>query len=144
MNRAKFVGLLVLTGFLACVYLMAGSAKLMGAPEMVDSFQVWGYPDWFRLLVGCAEVIAAILLLIPRTTAAGAALLCLIMVGAVDTHLRWQEYIEAFVPLTLGTLCAVLAVAREPGFLNFHFGQKVCPNERRHKLQGLRQLVIKF
>jgi putative oxidoreductase len=122
MNRAKTIGIWVLTVLLTGIFLMAGGAKLLADAQMVENFQAWGYPDWFRALVGGAEVGAAVLLLFPRTAAPAAAILCLIMVGAVDTHLRWQEYIEASVPFILGTLCAVLAVVRHPGVLNVSHG----------------------
>ena len=121
MKRAKTIGIWFLTALLLGVFLLAGGAKIMAAPEMVESFQAWGYPDWFRVLVGGFEIGASLLLLFPRTAAAGAVILCLIMVGACDTHLRWQEYKEAIIPLTIGTLCALLAIARRSP--NGHYWQ---------------------
>jgi putative oxidoreductase len=134
MNRAKTLGIWVLTVFLAGVFLIAGGTKVMADAQMVENFQAWGYPDWFRALVGGVEIGAAALVLFPRTAAAGATILCLVMVGAVDTHLRWQEYMEAFVPFVLGTLCAVLAVARNPGILLVSRG--LLHIGGRHKSQG--------
>jgi uncharacterized membrane protein YphA (DoxX/SURF4 family) len=71
----------------ALMFLMAGSSKLRGVPEMVGLFQAIGIGQWFRYLTGSLEVIGAVLLVVPRLAAFGAALLVAVMVGAVATHL---------------------------------------------------------
>jgi hypothetical protein len=65
----------------------SGFAKLSGQPMMVESFDKIGIGQWFRYLTGGIEVASAILLVIPRLTPVGAALLVCTMVGAVLTHL---------------------------------------------------------
>jgi putative oxidoreductase len=67
--------------------LMAGIGKLRGTPEMVGAFEHIGAGQWFRYLTGALEVVGAILLVVPRTIAFGAALLGAVMLGAVATHL---------------------------------------------------------
>jgi uncharacterized membrane protein YphA (DoxX/SURF4 family) len=70
----------------ALAFLAAGSAKIGAAPPMVEVFQKIGIGQWFRLLTGSLEIIGAIALLVPRATFYGAALLVVIMIGAVTAH----------------------------------------------------------
>lgn len=71
----------------AGIFLMVGGAKLAGAAPMVATFEQIGIGQWFRYVTGGLEVVCAILLLIPRAAALGAALLAATMVGAIATHL---------------------------------------------------------
>lgn len=71
----------------AGMFLMAGGAKLAGAPEMVGLFDVIGVGQWFRYLTGAIEVSAALMLLVPALAFYGAALLIPTMIGAILTHL---------------------------------------------------------
>src|SRR6476620_207713 len=61
--------------------------KFSAAPESVYIFSTLGLEPWGRILVGILELIASILLLIPRTTLAGAILGMGLMAGAVFSHL---------------------------------------------------------
>jgi putative oxidoreductase len=54
---------------------------------MVDIFQKVGLGQWFRIVTGLLEVSGGILLLIPRLTLYGAALLLPVLVGAITAHL---------------------------------------------------------
>jgi uncharacterized membrane protein YphA (DoxX/SURF4 family) len=81
------IGLWVLQILVAAVFLMAGYSKLSGDPAMVEEFDQIGLGQWFRFVTGGIEVAAAVLLLIPRLTPVGAALLVGTMGGAVLTHL---------------------------------------------------------
>ena len=86
-SKRRTVGLWVLRVLLASAFLAAGSAKLAGVQAMVDVFERVGLGQWFRFVTGVFEVSGAILLLIPRLTLYGAALLLLVSVGAVTAHL---------------------------------------------------------
>ena len=55
-------------------------------PSYQEKFIHWGYPGWFRMVVGAAELLAAVLLLLPRRRFLGAALMVFILIGAVTTH----------------------------------------------------------
>ena len=81
------VGLWVLQAFTAAAFLMAGSTTLSGYPMMVETFEKVGVGQWFRYVTGAIEIGSAILLLIPRLTPVGAALLVCTMAGAVLSHL---------------------------------------------------------
>ncbi len=61
--------------------------KFTGAPESVYIFTTLGIEPWGRLGSGIAELVASILLLIPRTTWLGAALALGTMMGAIGSHL---------------------------------------------------------
>ena len=84
---ARNVGLWVLQVLTAAAFLVAGFATLSGQPMMVETFEKVGVGQWFRYLTGAIEVASAILLLIPRLTPVGAALLVCAMTGAVLAHL---------------------------------------------------------
>jgi putative oxidoreductase len=81
------IALWVVQILLAAMFVMAGGSKLAGDPKMVGLFDVIGIGQWFRYLTGTLEVAGALLLVVPRTKAYGAALLAPVMAGAILTHL---------------------------------------------------------
>ena len=40
----------------ALFFLKAGGQKLLQDPSMIELFRELGYPDWFRIVVGAAEI----------------------------------------------------------------------------------------
>jgi putative oxidoreductase len=86
-GKGRTVGLWVLRGLLGVALLAAGGAKLAGVQAMVEIFDKVGFGQWFRIVTGLLEVSGGILLLIPRLTFFGAALLLPVTVGAVTAHL---------------------------------------------------------
>lgn len=61
--------------------------KFTGAPESVYIFSTLGLEPWGRIGSGVAELIASILLLLPRTAVLGAALSLAVITGAIASHL---------------------------------------------------------
>lgn len=61
--------------------------KFSGAPESVWIFSTLGAEPWGRIGSGVAELVAAVLVLWPRTTGLGAALSLGIISGAIMSHL---------------------------------------------------------
>lgn len=61
--------------------------KLTAAEEAVYIFTTLGAEPWGRLGTGIAELVAVVLLLIPRTAGIGALLSVGLMVGAIGSHL---------------------------------------------------------
>jgi uncharacterized membrane protein YphA (DoxX/SURF4 family) len=103
------------TVLLAAIFLISGVIKLIPMQAAVESFARWGYPDWFRIAVGVAEVTGAILLLIPQLAWIGGAGLSIMMVGAGVTHLGTTgEAIRAIVPLALFVLLAWVTLSNLP------------------------------
>lgn len=72
---------------LAAMFVMSGLSKLTAAVAMVALFDAIGIGQWFRFVTGSLELLAAILLLIPAWSGAGATILVAVMTGAVITHL---------------------------------------------------------
>ncbi len=98
----------VLSALLAALFLMAGGSKLAGVQQHLEHFAKWGYPDWFRLLIGGAEVAGAVGLLVPRLATLASGGLAIIMAGAAYTHLSHDESAQTVVPGVL--LVALVAV----------------------------------
>ncbi|MEP7257614.1 MAG: DoxX family protein, partial [Flavitalea sp.] len=61
--------------------------KFSAAPESVYIFSTLGMEPWGRIGSGIAELIASVLLLIPRVSVFGACLALGIMAGAIASHL---------------------------------------------------------
>src|SRR5215813_1340191 len=61
--------------------------KFSGAAESKYIFTAVGAEPWGRVATGCAELIAVILLLIPRFVPIGALLSGGLMLGAIGAHL---------------------------------------------------------
>lgn len=61
--------------------------KFTGAEESKYIFATLGAEPWGRVATGCAELLAVILLLAPRTIVLGALLALALMTGAIGSHL---------------------------------------------------------
>jgi len=61
--------------------------KFTGAEESKFIFTTLGLEPWGRVASGCAELVAIILLLAPRTVTLGAMLSLGLMTGAIASHL---------------------------------------------------------
>ena len=86
-STALDVVFLVLQLLLATAFLIVGATKLAGAQMQIETFERIGVGQWFRYFTGSVELIAAILIIVPRTVVVGAALLGATMVAAIETHL---------------------------------------------------------
>jgi putative oxidoreductase len=78
---------LVLRLVVAAILLQTLYFKFSGAPESVYIFQTLGAEPWGRIGSGVAELVAAVLLLLPRTAGLGAVLSLGIISGALLSHL---------------------------------------------------------
>lgn len=70
----------------AIILLQTLCFKFSAAPESVFIFEQLGLEPWGRIGLGVAELIIAILILVPRTTWLGALLGIGIMAGAIFSH----------------------------------------------------------
>jgi uncharacterized membrane protein YphA (DoxX/SURF4 family) len=114
---AKEVALWIITLLLALVCLRSGWLKVTGNVFWVRDFQRWGYPDWFRIVVGIAELTSMVLLMVPRFASYGASLFAAVMLGAIFTHYTHNETSRLSFNLFLLTLSLVIAFVRRPTFL---------------------------
>lgn len=76
-----------LTVLLAGLFVFAGAGKLIGVEDMVQGFQRYGYPSWFRIVIGVIEIVCGVSLLFPKFAIDAASFLIVIMLGAVLTEL---------------------------------------------------------
>jgi uncharacterized membrane protein YphA (DoxX/SURF4 family) len=84
-SRAKTIATWIISALLALLFLFAGGSKLWGQEEVVKGFESFGFPQWFRLFIGAAEVAGGIGLVVPALAQFAAAGLMIIMAGAVWT-----------------------------------------------------------
>src|SRR2546429_8913457 len=82
----KEVVLWIIALFLALICLRSGWLKMTGNIFWMRDFHRWGYPDWFRIVVGIAELTSMALLLVPRFASYGASLFAAVKLGAVFTR----------------------------------------------------------
>jgi len=108
----------VLQGLLALVYLFHGILYSLAPEPLVRSMREQGgwpptIPEWFRVFIGVAEILAAIGLVLPSATrilpgltplAAGG--LGIVMVGPIGYHARRREY-----PMDAGAAVLLVLVA---------------------------------
>jgi uncharacterized membrane protein YphA (DoxX/SURF4 family) len=85
MKTAIFIWIIRLTA--AIILLQTLYFKFTGADESIYIFSTLGIEPYGRIGSGIAELIAAILILIPRTTLLGALIGAGVMLGAIFSHL---------------------------------------------------------
>lgn len=61
--------------------------KFTGAPEAIAIFTELGVEPWGRIALGVVELIAAVLLLFPKTAVYGGVIGVGLMVGAIGSHM---------------------------------------------------------
>lgn len=71
----------------AAIMLQTLFFKFSGSEESVFIFSKLGVEPWGRIAAGISELIASILILIPRTTLIGALMGVGIMLGAIASHI---------------------------------------------------------
>ena len=88
-SRVAFVSVVswILRILAAVILLQTLFFKFTAAPESVYIFTKVGAEPWGRILSGVAELITAVLLLVPRFTWLGSVLAIGVMAGAIVSHL---------------------------------------------------------
>jgi putative oxidoreductase len=76
----------ILQVLLAVMFIKAGFDKLSNLDGTMKMFGGLGLPSWFGGLIGAAELLGGIGLLVPRTVRLAALGLIIIMIGAVFMH----------------------------------------------------------
>jgi putative oxidoreductase len=109
--RGRRYGVWTLQIVVALAFLAAGSAKLAGAPFMVQLFDQIGVGQWFRVVTGVVEIAGAVSLLHPRLASFGGLWLGSTMFFAVLTHL-FVLHTSPVPALTLGVLNLLIAFLR--------------------------------
>jgi putative oxidoreductase len=127
----KNKALIVLSVLVGLAFLMFGGMKLTGPEAMVANFARWGYPGWFLYFIGVVEILAAIALVVPRSSAYAAAVLGGIMVGGAITHLMFDPPAQASAAVILLGLLSVVGWARRPEFLRRARTESLTPSDQR-------------
>lgn len=115
--------IIILQVVLGLLFVAIGSMTVAGRQMFVENFRRFGYPQWFRVLIGSLEILGGLGLLIgiwlPWLAALASAGLALIMLGAVFTQVRTKESLQrvAF-PTLVGVLVIVVAVSYWPMVLH--------------------------
>lgn len=113
MELALWIG----SGFLALAMLAAGAMKLVTPRAQLAAKMTWArtWTDGRVKLLGAAEVLGAVGLIVPRATGIApvltpiaAACLAVLMLGAVKTHRDLGEPVAA--PAVLAALAIIIAV----------------------------------
>ena len=114
MRRIRRVfGYWVLPTLMGVLFVLIGTGKFR-APGWQRNFERWGYPDGAYAVVGALEVLGGLLLLVPRLSPAAAAGLCVILIGAIGTHLHFGETDRLFNPVLYLGLLGLIAWIRRP------------------------------
>ena len=92
---------------LAIAFFGAGAFNLAGGASVKAGFVRWGYPEWWNLVTGGLELLAALLIAIPSTRLIGLLLGAAILLAAVATVLRHRDYGHLPPGLVLTTLAAL-------------------------------------
>jgi hypothetical protein len=85
-SKAFLITSWVLRGLAAAILLQTLFFKFSGARESVYIFTTLGLEPWGRIGSGIVELIASVLLLMPRTVTWGAALSLAVISGAIVSH----------------------------------------------------------
>lgn len=116
---AKEVVLWMITLFLALVCLRSGLTKMQSGGFWARDFMRWGYPAWFQPMVGSAELISFVLLLLPRLASYGALIFAIVMIGAIFTHSTHHEVSRLpFNFLLLGFSLLIIFTRKPASFFN--------------------------
>jgi len=86
-NMIKTIFTWILRILAAVLMLQTLYFKFTAQPESVKLFTILGMEPWGRIGTGICELVASILILIPRTTWLGAAMGLGLMAGAIFFHL---------------------------------------------------------
>jgi hypothetical protein len=114
MATVKTIGLWSLTTLLALFFLGAGAWIL--DPSVAGQFAAWGYPDWLRTIIGILVIGGGVILLFPSVAWEGAAILAIVMTGAVFTLVRSGEVAQALVSAVLFALVIFVGFLRHPRY----------------------------
>jgi uncharacterized membrane protein YphA (DoxX/SURF4 family) len=106
MKKLRQAVLWISSIFLALLFVAVGLSKLEGSSAIrwAQRFVHWGYPAGSQYAVGAMEVIAGIGIVIPRLRKAAAAIVMVVMAGALYTHARYGEFPRVIPPMLLGGL----------------------------------------
>ena len=102
----------LVTVLVALVFGTQGWSKFFSNSFWAVAFEHWGYPVWFRLLIGVAECAVAVLILVPRLAAYGASLAIAIMLGGIVTKVRAGDVRQIKAEIVWIVMAGIVLVVR--------------------------------
>ncbi len=102
---------------IALFFLFLTYRNFAGDPKMVQDFESWGYPHWFRILTAFCQLGAASLLLFRPTAFLGASLIMAMMAVATYSHLRFNPPVTALSPLLFFCVGVFISYTLRPAIL---------------------------
>jgi len=111
--KARMIVSWILQCLAAFGFVNIGIGKFRGT-FWQQSFARWGYPDGFYMVVGSAELVGGLLLLVPKLSSYAALGLMGIMICASATHALAGQTARIMAPVPWGVTMAVIAWLRWP------------------------------
>jgi len=102
---------------IALFFLFLAYRNFGGDPKMVQDFESWGYPHWFRILSAVCQLTAGALLLFRPTAFLGGSLIVTMMAVATYSHLRFNPPLTALSPLLFFSIGLFIAYTLRPAIL---------------------------
>jgi uncharacterized membrane protein YphA (DoxX/SURF4 family) len=113
-SRARNIGLWVLTGLVALLFVVTGGSKVAAVPPSPENFARWGLSLTVMRAVGAAEIAGGLALLVRPLSPLAALGLIALMIGAARTGFVFGEPLHIVLPLALIVALAIIAWGRRP------------------------------
>ena len=96
---------IILQSLLAFMFLFASFGKLTGAETPIEEFKKLGLPQWFRVVTGLVEIIAAAALIIgyweSSWVAVGALIITITAIGGILAQIRIKDQFKNMIMIIL-------------------------------------------
>jgi uncharacterized membrane protein len=93
--------------FIGVGFLGVGMLKVNAYPSVVTQFKAWQFPLWSMYTIGILEMVFALSLL-TKWRKFGTYALIGLMIGAISTHLMYNEIDQLYGPIIVIGLCFTL------------------------------------
>ncbi|MDA8021357.1 MAG: DoxX family protein [Thermoanaerobaculia bacterium] len=105
-SRARSIVSWIVAVLVGLMFIAAGVGKFQMSEAFASRFEAWGYPAGLSPIVGAAELVGGLMVLIPATAVYGAGIIAVVMVGATYTHLATGigSPMSALIGLTLALI----------------------------------------
>ncbi|AIG05024.1 Uncharacterised protein [Pseudomonas fluorescens] len=114
MQLSRFTWKALLALILAAFFLVGAVGNIFVSEQIAADYARWGYPDWFHVLTGLLELLAAALLLLKPLRFLGGLVGASIMIAASATVLLHGEYLHSIAPLVVLIIAVSVAWLHRP------------------------------
>lgn len=117
MNGDKLIDVIlwVLSLVLAMVFFYNGVSKILGFSHQVTQFEALGISANMLIAVGVLECLGGLMLIIPRLTVAGAAVLGLIMLTSATLHMVHNDFTSSIRAIVIVVMLVGICYFRSRG-----------------------------